>query len=192
MPTIAPERVAKLLLKVEQSIHKGGWDQPAVLGWLRLREPERMSFVRFEPPISGDPKMFLGTMIGYAETPEGRAILLGFAQSQEAKEFFGYAFVGEGWMRETHDPDSVDRSRPFADQVGSIETRNLSAVTIQGDVISIMRKRGEKPVTAMDAAWQGGQIPALLLALVKVVARMLPPGRVDLEQLEKVALARPV
>lgn len=181
----------RLMLKLEQSIHHAGWDQPPQLRHLMRRGANRVTLSRPMPvPWEGHPGLIIAGIADQMDRPTPRGELLARSTAM-LPGWYGFLFASEGWMSDI-DPDERD-GRKLADIPGSVETRQVYAVDITGGAYFILRRRGEKPkiVTGLDAL--GGRVPNSLAPMVKAVAEYLPDDSgVDREALASINIVSEV
>lgn len=181
-------RVGKLLLKIEAGLHRSGWDNPDLPKLVAL-ERTTSGLRSVKVPVSvGEPAgeylLHIANML--ARTDELTRTVVG---SLATPTFYGTAFITEAWMIETT-PDVERSSRPryLKDDPTSIEVRSLMAITVDGHIVFVLRKRGQKP-QIQDTGEHGGKIASALLAINKIVAAVMPDGAQYLEDLNAVVLA---
>lgn len=187
--TEAPrEDVDKLLLHVEASIHRKGWDQPAFLAMLFWLPGGRLAFAPV-PLDLGDPlgafvDHYGDVMLDESTTAQGLAKI--------GPQFFGFALVAESYAYEA---PSAELFKLYADNVhmgdvpGAKEMRSVSAVDLNGQVYWIQRARGEKPVAfvADQDRHPGGGVYSGLRKMVLSVVNYLPDNEDNLAGLQALA-----
>jgi len=176
---LTPDPVIKgMLLKMEQAIHRGGWDQPPRFGYL-TRSPHALKFIPMPLNMRGEPgaaieaagmDMFHGGAVG-GLLAKVTALVTGF---------YGWAFCFEAWATDT---PSAHRERAAADTPGSKEMRGLAVVDIEGRLHELTRIRGEKPrVTLQPFNKYGGRAVNGLIMMLKAVVAHLPDDYPFLER----------
>lgn len=180
-------RAGKLLLKIEAGLHRSGWDNPELPKLIALeRTPSGLRSVKI--PVSvGDPPgeymLHIAAMMARTD-----ALTRTIVSSLATPTFYGTAFVTEGWMIETGpDEDRTLRPEYLGHDPSRIEIRSLMAITVTGQIVLVLRKRGQKP-TINDYGDHGGKIAQALLAINKIVAAVMPGGAQYLEALDAVTL----
>jgi hypothetical protein len=180
---VIPDRaaVAAYLRKLEQGIHRYGWDQPPMCAELHWHTSVMQ--VESIPLPDGNPGEYLSSVarLFSSDQPEVKAGVAGIAQPA----FFGMVLVNEAWGNDELTPEQNQaRRKPLADTVGSYESRIVSAVDIRGNIYCLNRRRGEKPED-----WSRypitGRVIRSLHAITLAVAERLPPGLADLEALRR-------
>lgn len=181
-------RVGKLLLKIEAGLHRSGWDNPELPKLIALeRTTSGLRSVKV-PVTVGDPPgeylMHIAQML--ARTDELTRTVV---SSLATPTFYGTAFITEAWMIEiAPDVDRSTRPRYLKDDPNRIEARSLMGLTVTGQIVFVLRKRGQKP-QIQDMGEHGGKIASALLAINKIVAAAMPDGSQYLEDLNAVVLS---
>lgn len=171
-----PEKTAKLLLRTEQIVHRGGWDQPAFLGSLHETRPGVISLLPFPFPIENPPGQFVEFVAQVAEAaPEHAHTFVN--RSDSPGPIFGLAFVSEGWMVKVKNPEerreAYGSGKSLSEHPDRIEVRSVSAVDTTGQVYFINRDRGKKPTWHSDME-SGGRIPESLRRILLAGMKTLP------------------
>jgi hypothetical protein len=169
-----PEKTAELLLKVEQQVHRAGWDQDPFLGSLHLSRPGAISLVPFPFRIESPPGDFLAYIAQIAEANEQHAHTF-VNRSDATGPTFGLAFVSEGWMHQGTPEEMkafVASKQRISELDNKIEARSVSAIDVTGNIYFINRVRGEKPTWHHDMDVGGLIVESLrriLLAGMKTI-----------------------
>lgn len=172
------ETVTKLLLKVEQGVHRDGWDQDAWIGILYWVRPGVLALANSRIPVVEN----IGAWVDYL----GKKFL---ADSDYAKalgedidhRFFGWAAVTEAWGIDQTPEQARERyasSDPsIASRPDRVEMRNIHAVDIYARHYMIVRQRGQKPVDWVNEPGLrelAGRVPQGLTNMVLASVRQNP------------------
>jgi hypothetical protein len=170
-----PEKTAGLLLKVEQHVHRAGWDQPPFLGSLHLSRPGAISLLPFPFRIESPPGDFLAYIAQICEANEQHANTF-VSRSDATGPTFGLAFVSEGWMLKGTPEQTkafLASNQRISQQDNKIEARSVSAIDVTGNIYFINRVRGEKPTWHNDME-VGGLVVESLRRILLAGMRTLP------------------
>ncbi len=172
------EYIKQLLFRVEQSIHRHGWDQPPFIGTVGFLRPNMLSLNRIDMQIKNPPRVFLEWLAGvHLMDPAVPQAML----DQHPGTFYGVVFVCEGWTKRggvtSEQARKMQRENTsMADLPDAEEVRMIIAVDIWGRTYSIHRIRGDKPMMHEDnpnASVAGGVAEALRQIVLSVV-QILP------------------
>lgn len=177
----------KLVLKLEQIIHRAGWDKPPRLYGIKRTADKLRLTTEMPVPWDGEPGAILEAVAGNMAEPTewGDMLARGIALIDG---FDGLLFAYEGWMSaEPASERDADDHRRLADIPGSKEVRGVLAADVRGRIFAVNRIRGEKPaVQEFDEVT--GRAPWALVTMVKAVAAHLPDEAVDREALANLTL----
>lgn len=173
----APE--ARLMLKLEQRLHREGWDQPAAL-YVIVRTEDRMRLIKQPAPLHSDPAARLKYIADVMSEPGNQLGELTAMAMAAFDGFHGLLFSHEAWQ--TYLSTRERGGRAAADTPGSKELRGVLAITVRAKAYYVSRIRGERPsVEEFDDL--GGRVADALVRMLRAVAVHLPDGAVDREAL---------
>lgn len=198
------ESIGRLLLRIESDVHRGGWDKLPwlyVLADAGANEDTGMMLRRMmrgagpsirvrdylAQPMLG--RQFFGPApMPPWEALRNFAINLAYGEQAGAEQVatvlevlrapgvLGFAMVGEKWG--TRDEEVARRAAVgevnLGDVPGSVECRQLIAVTLAGQVMTVERVRGQKPELDLSAGGLRGDISTSLRILCDAVAGQVP------------------
>lgn len=205
MTALDEETLGRLLTRIEADVHRAGWDKHPwlfVLVDAGAHEDTGMHLRRImrgagpsirvggylAQPMFGE-KFFAKADIPPWEALRNFAVNLAYGEGSgeesvatvlevlRAPGVFGFAMVAEKWRNS--DPEVVRRAVAgevnLGDVPGSVECRQLVAVTTAGRVMEVERVRGRKPELHMDADALRGDISTSLRILADAAAGQVPP-----------------
>lgn len=205
MTALDDETLGRLLTRIEIDVHRAGWDRhpwlfllvdagahedtalhirrimrgagPSIRVGGYLAQPMfgESFFGRADMPPWEALRVF-AVNLAYGEDP-GEEAVTQVLEVLRAPGVFGFAMVAEKWRNS--EPDAVRRAVAgevnLGDVPGSVECRQLVAVTTAGRVMEVERVRGRKPELHMDADTLRGDISTSLRILADAVAGQVPP-----------------
>lgn len=188
-----PVRVGELLLAVEASVHRDGWDEPARLYVLTQAGALVRSGISFHTPVhaGGLTALSIAPPMAFHGNPAHALFKVAWAASQglpaaglfvaligSVPGFVGLAFVVESWMR--RDMSDAERDalgeRSFADIPGSLEARMVHARDCADRMYAVSRPRGEQPRLSLpgDGHPEGSIVESLAVLVAAATGRPLP------------------
>lgn len=186
--------IKKLIVGVDEQLHREGWDLEPFLG--QLVNPERGTFGMIQAPIkvqhpAEDWLDQIATM--FAENTRG--VAKSFADEMPAG-LIGFCFAFEAWRApdDASDDDvrAVLRSgKGLADMIGATECRNIIAVDINGQYYEAFRVRGGEPEFYDDSDADDGPVGLVVDCLRRMalgVMRQTPGKESNVLKLETMKL----
>jgi hypothetical protein len=166
-----------MLTKVEQTIHRQGWDMAATLFTVHsIRDGALMAAqvpLQLEDPVEGFID-FCGDVMLSSETQWADQLTSMLASKPG---ICGFLISAEGYRHESMSPAeraALPKGMSLADVPGSKEARDLTIIDSWGRWFSVTRVRGEKPVATCPEQ-VGGMMYEGLLNMMRSVAVKLPP-----------------
>lgn len=204
MTALDEETLGRLLTRIEADVHRAGWDEHPWLFVLvdagahedtgvhmrrlmRGAGPSIRVGDYLAQPMFGE-KFFAAAVMPPWEALRGFALTMAYGPTVEhqratvlqvlrAPGVFGFAMVAEKWRND--DPEVVRRAVAgevnLGDVPGSVECRQLIAVTTGGRVMAVDRVRGRKPELSMDADNLRGDISTSLRIMCDLITGQVPP-----------------
>jgi hypothetical protein len=160
--------LTEMLFAFERQLDGGGWDQPSCVFSLN-HMPDDIIGIR--PLLTPPPGVHPATLMEWAtediRTDEGQEQLIETLGSG----YFGLVLACEGWSRAGDSLATTDPTRPFADQLGSVECRVVNLRTVDGTEVTVERLRGQEPQLHPNVTL--GRIPDAMSNLMDSIANAL-------------------
>lgn len=174
----------RLMLKLEQIIHRNGWDEPPRLYAIKRYNNKLALSVEMPVPWQGSPAVNLQNIAARMAEGDEWGDLLARSIAM-IPGFDGLLFAFEAWSNWIA-PSERD-GRMLADIPGSKEMRGVFVVDVRGGMHLMRRIRGEKP-TAEKYDEQSGRAVHALVTMVRAIATHLPDDAVDRKALDAIEL----
>jgi hypothetical protein len=184
-PSLTYEFVNAALLKLEQTLHREGWDQPSRIFTVHTRHNNTMGLTQIPVQIQNPVGEFIEFM--------GDRMTDGSEFSRDIIEstvcaipgFLGLLLVTEAWSNESISPTEhqvlLQKGLSLQDLPDTKEVRVIQMVDTFGRVYAVFRLRGEKPRS--EPNYGGGRIHTAMVKMVRAFASALPEGQADLDAL---------
>lgn len=188
------EHLDLMIAKLEQSVHRQGWDKPAHLAIVQERRANVLVMEPLPFYLESPPGAFVEFMGSRFASGDDWSQQITMAMMHQYPGFYGLAFICEVWANEVLSPEEQNamahRGESLADVPGSYEARQLLMADVYGQSRVVFRKRGQKPfVGRIDHT--GGRATHGLYQMVHRLAAELPDDRCDREALAKMAVISP-
>lgn len=190
------DKLGRLLLKVEAETHTRGWDgHPRLLiledqaeAGDREQPPFTLPRVRCEgynasdivPPQALEPNAahnLFRLATNMAEEPD-HPFVRAALKALRRPGFLGIAVVFEAWGVQATLEERQAMAKLLADEPGAVESREVWAATVEGDIWNVNRTRGKQPTLHRPEPGHHaeGAVPESLRRLVAVIADQQVPA----------------
>lgn len=184
----------QLAMLLEDQIDGEGWDQHGRLFVVLRPERHQGMVIPLVGEIPGNPGEFIEWLGDQMATSSEEFFQEMVKTTAEEQDFIGFILVSESWANTTltHEEGQAwrDAGKSLADHPTSYESRDLTMITVWGQLQHVHRKRGDPPVDKDTTSLQG-RIPEGLIQMMTAVTALMPDDRCDREKIKALASKHP-